>query len=151
MSGIINKIKWYTAGLHFECQECGQCCSGPEEGYIRVTRKEIKFIADYLKISTAALWDNYLRKAGLITSIREHPVTKDCVFLSKSGSKKGCIIYPVRPNQCRKWPFWASNLTNPTAWNSAAKRCRGINRGRLYTFEEIQRIKKSKGAEDNNG
>ncbi len=54
------------------------------------------------------------------------------------------MIYSVRPNQCRTWPFWPSNLKNPGDWNKAAQKCPGINRGKLYSFEEIERIKKAK-------
>jgi Fe-S-cluster containining protein len=57
---------------------------------------------------------------------------------------KRCVIYPVRPNQCRTWPFWGSNLTSLNAWNEAVKKCGGVNRGRYYSFEEIERIKKSR-------
>jgi hypothetical protein len=42
------------------------------------------------------------------------------------------------------WPFWPSNLASADAWNKAAQRCPGINSGRLYSFEEIERIRKKK-------
>ena len=46
MTPVANKKKilWYVGGLHFECMECGQCCSGPGDGYIWVTRPEIEAI-----------------------------------------------------------------------------------------------------------
>ena len=51
MKSATKKSPWYIGGLHFECGQCGKCCSGPDEGYIWVTKEEIRFIADYLKIS----------------------------------------------------------------------------------------------------
>ncbi len=141
---VKNNTPWYIAGLHFQCQQCSQCCSGPGEGYIWVTKPEIKFIAEALDITIAQLRKKYLRRYGLRTSIIEHPDTKDCIFLKKIDGWKKCIIYDVRPNQCRIWPFWASNLAGPNAWNSTAQKCPGINRGKLVSFEEIQRIKKQK-------
>ena len=78
------------------------------------------------------------------TSIIENPVTKDCIFLQKNGGKKICRIYPVRPNQCRRWPFWSENLASANKWNEAAQKCNGINKGKLYSFEEIEKIRKSK-------
>ena len=143
------KTCWYVGGLHFECGQCGNCCSGPGEGYIWVTRLEIKFIADCLKISVDEVREKYLERDGLRTTIVEHPVTKDCIFLKKIGGEQKCVIYPVRPNQCRIWPFWTSNLASPGAWNRAAVRCSGINRGRLYSFEEIEKLKKQKKWWDN--
>ena len=141
-----NKALWYAAGLHFECARCGACCSGPTEGYIWVTKPEIKLIADYLKTPIPGLRKKYLKRVGLRTTIIEHHRTKDCIFLNHGQHKgpKGCMIYPVRPNQCRTWPFWASNLTSQNAWNKAAQKCLGINRGKLHNTEKIQKIKKSK-------
>ena len=136
--------KWYVAGLCFECGECGRCCSGPGEGYIWVTRPEIELIAEHLKITPGELRRRYLRRVGLRTTIIEHAVTKDCIFLQQVDAKKLCVIYPVRPNQCRTWPFWPENLSSPDAWNEAAKKCPGINRGKHYSFEQIEKIRKSK-------
>ncbi len=137
-------MSWYVGGLHFECQQCGRCCSGPNEGYIWVTRPEIKLISDFLKIEPEQLRQKYLRRVGLRTTIIEQINTKDCIFLQIIDGQKRCAIYPVRPNQCRTWPFWPENLVNADAWNKATQKCSGINRGRLYSFEEIEKIKKRK-------
>ncbi len=144
MSGSRKKKLWYAAGLHFECQGCGQCCSGPDEGYIWVTRAEVERIADLLKVSQGQLRRQYLCRVGFRSSIIEDPVTKDCIFLETSGGKKGCRIYSVRPSQCRNWPFWPSNLVNPNTWNRAGQRCSGINRDGHHSFERIEEIKSNK-------
>lgn len=146
---VKNKTAWYVGGLRFECVQCGQCCSGPAEGYIWVSRGEIKLIADYLKISVEQLRQKYLRRVGFRTTIIEHPGTKDCIFLNQGlrglpESQRKCMIYPVRPSQCRMWPFWPSNLASPDAWANAARRCPGINHGKLYSFDEIESIKTKK-------
>ena len=135
---------WYIGGLHFECMECGACCAGPSEGYIWVTRSEIQIIADFLKISTGQLRQKFMKRVGLRITIIEHPTTKDCMFLQESVSQKTCTIYPIRPSQCRSWPFWSSNLASPDSWNKVAQKCPGINRGKLYSFEEIEKIKSEK-------
>jgi Fe-S-cluster containining protein len=132
---------WYVGGLHFECMECGGCCAGPGEVYIWVTRPEIEIIADFLKIPAGELRRRFLKRYGLRISIIEHSSTKDCIFLQEIDGGKRCVIYPVRPSQCRSWPFWAVNLASPGSWNKAAQKCGGINRGRHYSFEEIQKIK----------
>ena len=136
-----NSTCWYIAGLHFQCQACGNCCSGPEEGVIWITKPEIEKLAEHLKITPAELRKKYLRKIGLYISIKEEPKTKDCIFLTKSGGSAGCTIYNFRPTQCRTWPFWSSNLHSPDDWNVAAQKCPGINKGRLYTFDEIEKLK----------
>jgi Fe-S-cluster containining protein len=136
--------KWYVSGLHFECLACGNCCSGPQEGFIWVTKKEIELIAKFLKISADQLRKKYLRRFAFRTTIIEHPDTKDCIFLKEQDGQKICTVYPVRPNQCRTWPFWPSNLSTQHAWNKAAQKCPGINKGRLYTFEEIKKLRRQK-------
>jgi Fe-S-cluster containining protein len=137
-----NKNKWYVTGLHFECVQCGACCAGPDQGYIWVTRPEIQLIADFLKMPVEQVRQNYLKRVGFRTTIIEQPSTKDCIFLRETKGRKNCIVYPVRPRQCRSWPFWPGNLKNPDAWNKAAQKCAGINHGRLYQLKEIKRIKR---------
>ena len=139
-----NKKKWYITGLHFECVQCGQCCSGPGEGYIWLTKPEVEFIAVFLKISVEQLRQKYLKRVGLRTSIIEEATTKDCVFLQDVDGERKCVIYPVRPNQCRTWPFWPDNLESPNKWNKAAVKCDGINHGKYYSFDEIEKIRKQK-------
>jgi len=136
--------KWYITGLHFECLGCGECCSGPQEGYIWVTKQEVKIISDFLKMSERTFRRKFTKRVGLRTTIIEDAKTRDCIFLEGKDGKKRCSIYPVRPNQCRKWPFWQQNLKSPDTWNRAAQKCPGINKGRLYTFDEIEKIKNSK-------
>jgi len=139
-----NSMPWYVAGLNFECQRCGRCCAGPSEGYIWVTKQEIELIADFLKISVGQLRHEYLKRFGLRTTIIEQPHTRDCIFLREADGQKRCLIYPVRPSQCRIWPFWPDNLKSPDAWCRAAQKCPGISRGRHYSFEEIEKIRKNK-------
>ncbi|MBP8303499.1 MAG: YkgJ family cysteine cluster protein [Phycisphaerae bacterium] len=132
---------WYVAGLHFECAQCGRCCSGPAEGYIWVTAEEIAAIAGVLDLPIRDVRAQLVRREGRRTTIIEDPRTRDCIFLKTIEGQRRCQIYAVRPRQCRTWPFWAANLASPEAWCHAAQRCSGINRGRVYTHDEIERLK----------
>lgn len=134
-----NKLPWYACGLHFECTGCGKCCSGPDEGYIWVTAPEIEMIAEKLKMTSQEIEFAFLLKIGSRKTIREARPSNDCIFLQKVNGEKRCRIYDVRPNQCRTWPFWNSNLDIPDDWNEAAKKCAGINRGKRHSFEEIEK------------
>jgi Fe-S-cluster containining protein len=140
----LTKNKWYVGGLHFECQGCGGCCAGPNSGYIWVTEKEIEFIADFLKQPVEAVKEKYTKRVRFKTTIIEQPDTNDCIFLRKTGGRLGCMIYSVRPNQCRTWPFWTENIANSCEWNETAKKCGGINRGRAFSLEEIESLEKQK-------
>jgi Fe-S-cluster containining protein len=138
------KTPWYIGGLHFECQQCGNCCAGPGEGFIWITAPEIELLAEHLDLSVEKLREKYLTRLITRTSIIEDPASKNCIFLSNINGIKGCAVYFVRPNQCRTWPFWSSNLTSPSAWNSAALKCPGVNRGNLYTIKQIKKLRKQK-------
>lgn len=145
------KKEWYAAGLHFECTGCGECCAGPAEGYIWITRPEIERAAKFLTMDEEAFRKKFLKRVGLRTSIIEHKTTNDCIFLTDfGGGKRGCAIYSVRPNQCRTWPFWADNLRRPDDWNFAAMKCPGINRGPLFELEQIIAKRDQKKWWDNN-
>ena len=139
-----NRSQWYAGGLHFECVQCGRCCAGPGQGFIWVTKPEIELIADYLKINVRQLRAEYLRRVGFRTTIIEDPGSRDCIFLKESKGARRCLIYHVRPSQCRSWPFWPSNLANSIAWNEVAQKCAGVNRGKHYRLEEIERIQRNK-------
>jgi len=139
-----NSKPWYVAGLAFECAQCGACCSGPGAGYIWVSKAEVELIARFLNEPVAAVREKYMCRVGLRTTIIEQPYNKDCVFLRRIDGQKKCVIYSVRPNQCRTWPFWSENLKNPAAWNEANRKCPGINRGRVYSFDQIEKIRKRK-------
>lgn len=128
------KIPWYAAGLAFECQVCGRCCAGPEEGYVWLNEAEIRALAEFLRLEEAEFRARYIRRLGRRWSLVEKKKGRDCIFLEEGR----CRVYPVRPEQCRTWPFWPANLASPEDWSHAARRCRGINRGTLFSLEEIQ-------------
>ena len=138
------KPPWYVTGLAFECMQCGRCCAGPEEGYVWLDDAEAAAIARFLGITVSEMQGRYLRRVGRRYSIVEDGGNRDCVFLQPllpgagGASGRGCAIYPVRPTQCRTWPFWQINLLDPQAWAHAAARCAGMNRGAFFAFDEIE-------------
>ena len=130
------KEKWYAGGLRFECTQCGNCCSGAP-GYVWVTRQEIRQIAEHLGRDDGWLTERELRRVGFRYSLTEL-ADGDCIFLDRRGGKTTCLIHPVRPTQCRNWPFWNSNLKSRTAWDQAAENCPGMNKGTKYDFVQIE-------------
>jgi len=130
--------KWYCAGLHFQCLQCGNCCGG-FPGYVWVTPAEGENIAEFLGVSLTEFHNKFTVKVRSRRSLSEQS-NYDCIFLRRQADGGRCAIYPVRPQQCRTWPFWKRNLTTPDAWNELANRCAGINRGKNYTYEEIEAI-----------
>jgi hypothetical protein len=92
-------------------------------------------IAGFLGGTLDSFQARYLRSVGDRTSLVEKP-NGDCVFW-ESGI--GCRIYPLRPVQCRAFPFWAANLESPSAWEAASKRCPGIGSGKLFSVRDIMK------------
>ncbi|MBI5062629.1 MAG: YkgJ family cysteine cluster protein [Desulfatitalea sp.] len=127
---FIDHACFFDQGLNFECQRCGQCCTG-ESGTIYVSPKEIAAVAGHLGITADLLIETYLYPFRDSYSIREDD-QGCCLFYNQ-----GCNIYPVRPLQCSTYPFWFSNLRSERRWRALRRECPGIGQGRLYTREEI--------------
>ena len=107
MSNLIRKDGYNFAFNPKACESCaGNCCIG-ESGYIWINKNEIETLAKYLNISTKDLKKKVLFKIGYKYSIKEIKLGDNsfaCCFFNLE--KKQCSIYPVRPNQCRTFPFW---------------------------------------------
>ena len=137
----ISLSKWYHGGLAFSCQGCGNCCSGPDEGYVWISREEIEQEAAYLNLTVAEFKRLYVRRVGARYSLLEKEPNKDCIFLSPNGPNKKCLVYPVRPLQCRTWPFWRENLRSRKGWSNAGQKCPGLNQGQWYDAASIEALR----------
>jgi Fe-S-cluster containining protein len=124
---------WYRYGLKFACTGCGDCCTGAP-GYVWVNVSEIEALASAVGIPVEEFQRRYVRQVGIRRSLIEF-ANGDCVFFDNASRK--CRVYDARPRQCRTWPFWASNLATPEAWEEIAERCPGCNRGRRVPLGKI--------------
>lgn len=121
---------FFDKGLRFECQRCGACCVGAP-GTVYVAPGEIESIAGHLALSRDEFLARYAYPFRDSYSLKEEPDGRCCFF------RDGCAIYPVRPRQCRVFPFWIENLRSEANWARLAAACPGIGRGRLHSREEI--------------
>ncbi len=124
--------EWYRDGLRFECTRCGKCCTGVP-GFVWVNAAEIGAIAAFRNETASEVYALYTRPVGRRSSLREK-ANGDCVFYDRSV---GCTIYPVRPRQCRTWPFWDSNVVTSEAWEKTCEICPGSGKGELIPAEEV--------------
>jgi len=132
--------KWYRDGLRFECTQCGNCCSG-DPGYVWATKEEIRRISEFLGRDDGWLDKAHLRRVGLRYSLTEKP-DGDCIFLKRENGNTMCGIYPVRPLQCRTWPFWNVNLKSKQGWDEIHRtKCPGMNTGEHHAFVQIETIR----------
>ncbi|HEV2296296.1 MAG TPA: YkgJ family cysteine cluster protein [Tepidisphaeraceae bacterium] len=148
---------WYAQGLNFTCTQCGNCCTGAP-GYVWISRAEIALLAEHLKMTGEDVVERYCRKIDGKFSLKERRSPAglyDCIFLKETKAPRrdggddnvvhtirACTVYPVRPLQCRTWPFWPENLSSKQAWDHAAQRCHGMNaRGRTFSINQIHAVR----------
>jgi Fe-S-cluster containining protein len=135
--------EWFShgPGLSFSCTMCGNCCTGPE-GYVLVTEAEVQALATRFGMSVQDFLEQYTHKTRQGRSLKERKTEfgMDCIFLDrqKIPGKAVCGVYEDRPAQCRTWPFWKSNLTSRNAWERAKRTCPGMDKGKLYTVQQIR-------------
>ena len=120
----------------FECKMCGECCHG--EGGINVNKKEINKIALFLDITPETFISGYCRKLNGKLTIKTGQ-DKFCIFFDQ---EKACLIHPVKPNICYRWPFYPANITDKDTWEAAKLACPGINPDCLFEdfVEESKRL-----------
>ncbi len=140
---------YHTTPIRFKCTQCSQCCYGDKYAYVRANSQEIEEIVAYMNVDTKIFKRDYLiklvdhgygirmKKSNLIEVIKAKGY---CILLNKKGK---CSIYPVRPTQCRSYPFWPEILISEDKWNNEVTRCEGINQGNVVDTEHIERQKNS--------
>ena len=88
------------------CKNCmSRCCRGTS-GNVWATSREMAAICRFSDTNIIDGIEKYFIKRGNRFSIREKMLAGEwhCIFLD-AGTK--CGIYPVRPLQCRLFPFWS--------------------------------------------
>ena len=127
-------------GLRFACTQCGNCCTGPT-GFVLFTDKEAKAMAKDVGVTTDEFYEKYTRDTIVGRSLKETKTRfgYDCVFLDRDDQGRAlCTVYKSRPEQCRTWPFWRSNLESLEDWEYASEGCPGLNTGPLHTTKHIR-------------
>ncbi len=93
------------------CATCeGSCCIG-ESAWVWVSDEEIAAIANYLNLDVEEFTSYAICRHNGQKSLAENERddgTFACIYFD--DEKKGCSIYPVRPEQCRSFPFWDEYL-----------------------------------------
>lgn len=125
---------WYAEGLRFACTQCGNCCRNQGQyAFVNLSPRDLESIPAFLGISRAEFLERWCEKApGCHPTLRmDQPA---CPFLDPESR---CRIYPVRPMQCRTWPFWRSNLQREVWETQVRARCPGIGSGPLHGQQVI--------------
>jgi len=120
-------------GTRFRCTDCGACCTGAP-GRVRISEEELEAVSDFRNEPLSEL------KAASTRVVKSQRLLKEksngeCVFFEEGR----CSIHPVKPTQCRLYPFWFQNVRSEEAWRKTCDECPGIGEGDLVEPEEIIR------------
>ncbi len=111
--------------LRFACQPgCTDCCQG--KGFVYLTEEDLERVAGFLGMSPAEFEKRYVYRTRHLRRLRI-PRKSSCAFLLEDG----CAIHPVKPTQCRLFPFWPEVVKDRHSWRKAAVKCPGIGKGEL--------------------
>jgi len=111
--------------MRFACQPgCVRCCD--TQGFVYITQNDLERIAKYIGLTAEAFETKYVIRFRQILRLRK-PRNSQCHFLTAAG----CSVHPVKPVQCRTYPFWPELVEEQAAWNEEASRCPGIHKGEL--------------------
>jgi Fe-S-cluster containining protein len=118
--------------VKFECQPgCTECCR--QQGFVYLTEADLERIAAYTGMSTAEFERRFIYRTRNLLRLRV-PKGARCQFLTETG----CSIHPVKPVQCRAFPFWPELVESRREWLKAARYCPGMGRGPLVQIETAQ-------------
>lgn len=118
-----------AAGLRFECQKgCTKCCE--QKGFVYLSADDLPRIAQFLGLSEREFERRYVYRTRHLLRLRM-PRHTQCHFLRPDG----CSIHPVKPVQCRIFPFWPELVEKKQEWRKTAGWCPGIGQGNLIQIE----------------
>jgi Fe-S-cluster containining protein len=133
MKQFYDRPYFFDKAIRFECRQCGICCTG-SPGTVYADSSDVLRIAEFLNIPSPVFIQDYLYPFRNSYSIKEDAEGR-CLFFNE-----GCTIYPVRPLQCKTFPFWFENLRSEQRWQRICSECPGIGDGTLYSKEQILEI-----------
>lgn len=95
-------------------------------GYVYLTEDDVKNAAAHVGLTAAAFEERYVYRTRHMRRLRKPPKSQ-CHFLGAEG----CRIHPVKPVQCRLFPFWPELVASRREWTKTGKWCPGIGKGPL--------------------
>lgn len=91
----------YDLQQQHKCYKCGYCCS--IGGNMNITADEVRQISEYLGCGPNDLSRLPIQPSPSVPGQYMFSHNQPCFFLDKATRE--CLIYPVRPQACRDYPF----------------------------------------------
>lgn len=88
------------------CGECGGFCCRGASGHVWIGQGDVVRMSGFLKLNTVDFLAGYTERTDNRLVLRERRSADGfaCIFFDRGRNR--CTIYPVRPGQCRSFPFW---------------------------------------------
>ncbi len=120
--------------FRFTCQpNCSNCCQ--VEGQVYLKEADVPRIASFLSLTPEMFEERYVVRTSRSIRLRKPP-NRQCHFHLDNR----CAIHPVKPTQCRTFPFWPELIESEQEWNQAAAYCPGMGKGELVQIETASAI-----------
>lgn len=121
----------------FGCTCCGDCCRAP--GVVELSIDELDALGRFLGQGSTELLQSLPIQWSPKARLFELAADNGCPLLESDGR---CSVEPVKPSQCRSYPFWPELTRAAATWRKEGKRCEGINhpKARTYARDEVIRI-----------
>ena len=102
-----------------------------------ITESDLQAAAAYQALAPAEFESRYVIRYRHVLRLRRPPRGQEqCVFLTAEG----CSIHPVKPTQCRTYPFWPTLVESREVWRMEADFCPGIGKGELVQINTARQI-----------
>jgi len=98
---------------NFVCRKCGNCC---KRGFVYIKKDDIKKISTFFRITQKDFINQYTENILWLGRVLKFKGDK-CIFLNSNNL---CLIYNVRPLQCRTFPGWGW-IVKKTNWQEEIK------------------------------
>ena len=96
-------------------------------GFVYLTEEDLRRAASFLHMTPGDFEARYVFRTRHRLRLRK-PRGSQCHFLRENG----CAIHPVKPTQCRLFPFWPELVEDRDVWRATAERCPGIGTGPVF-------------------
>lgn len=106
-----------TLNERHKCQRCGKCCTGQTVGMLG---HEAVAIARHLQIAPSEFRAMFIdRQVGKWLMLKKMD-NGECMFLHHEDGLAKCVIYSVRPETCRRFPWLTPMIMTGSKWPGIA-------------------------------
>jgi Fe-S-cluster containining protein len=88
------------------CTSCrGFCCRGVP-GHVWIGEQDVRSIGAFLNVNSVDFIGRFTDRINNRLSLQERYIDGNYTCIFFDTRRKKCSIYEVRPDQCRRFPFW---------------------------------------------